>query len=39
MSYGKWGFAATTDDILDFYNSGEYVSWLKENTQKENNEK
>lgn len=29
-SYGRWGHSLNLDDILDFYNSGEYLIWIKQ---------
>lgn len=32
MTHGKWGTADNMDDILDFFNSGDFLKWLKENS-------
>lgn len=34
ITIGKWGYAPTMDDILDFYNSGQYIEWLENEMSK-----
>lgn len=29
VNHGKWATAGNLDDIMDLYNSGQYLEWLK----------